>query len=958
MTAKRKLSLVFAFTLILALTFAFVAPFTVQQAIAAPPTVEDRDSWVNPYNGTYYNNLNTNLTGSAFRTELASLITTTHKHKTSYDELKNLYKTTDADPNNNGNVIWFYTGSSVPYTGAMDSGTYRTNREHVWPKQAGSAFPEKTDAGSDAHHLRPLNTELNNTRSNKQFGEVAMTSSNRVAQTGVANYGTSDPNTWCYTSGNVFYPAKGYRGATARILFYVQTRWGNQYNLEFVLGEGFSKTIGDIETLMKWHIEEPPTDQEIRRNEAVAKIQGNRNPFIDHPEYAEMIYCNNGASYSNTLKNVVAEYGGYLNGNLPPVPDDKPTALTLSVSSLNLEVGQVSPEITVTATPSGASNSVDWTSDSRQVATVSDGVVTAKSAGTARITATSTVDSSVSASITVTVTNPVPPQPPKLESLVISPSSLSLTTGGTRQLTVTALPAGTSNAVTWNSSNGAVATVSNAGLVTAIGAGTARITATSTVDGSISASITVTVTSGTVTPDPPDPPKLESLFILPNRVTLTTGGTQQLRVTALPAGTSNAVTWESDDRAVATVSDTGLVTATGTGTAKITATSTVDGNITASITVTVQPDPPKLESLTIYPNSVSLTPGDIQQLTVTASPAGTSNAVTWNSDNGTVATVSDVGLVTATGTGTAKITATSTVDGSITASITVTVSPVPPELESLVISPSSLSLTSGDVRQLTVEALPAGTSNAVIWDSDNEAVATVSDDGLVTAIGVGTAKITATSAVDGNITASITVTVQPAPPKLESLVISPSSLFLTTGGTRQLTVTASPAGTSNAVIWDSDNEAVATVSDDGLVTAIGVGTAKITATSAVDGNITASITVTVTSGTVTPDPPSEETLAAFKAAVAAISDKSTLAERYDAIKAAIDEYNKLTEEARAAVAEQYNTLLSAVEQYNADIEPHNDQFAKATDFGAQALAIALSSVLLAIAVIVGKGLGR
>ena len=173
-----------------------------------------------------------------------------------------------------------------------------------------------------------------------------------------------------------------------------------------------------------------------------------------------------------------------------------------------------------------------------------------------------------------------------------------------------------------------------------------------------------------------------------------------------------------------------------------------------------------------------------------------------------------------------------------------------------------------------------------------------------------------------------------------------------------MTVTASPAGTSNAVIWDSDNEAVATVSDDGLVTAIGVGTAKITATSTVDGNITASITVTVTSGTVTPDPPSEETLAAFKAAVAAISDKSTLAERYDAIKAAIDEYNKLTEEARAAVAEQYNTLLSAVEQYNADIEPHNDQFAKATDFGAQALAIALSSVLLAIAVIVGKGLGR
>jgi len=89
----------------------------------------------------------------------------------------------------------------------------------------------------------------------------------------------------------LFYPGEGYRGATARILMYVQTRWGDTFNLTFVDSAGSCKTIGKISDLLRWHLEEPVTEAEIARNNAVYNIQGNRNPFIDHPEYATKIYC-------------------------------------------------------------------------------------------------------------------------------------------------------------------------------------------------------------------------------------------------------------------------------------------------------------------------------------------------------------------------------------------------------------------------------------------------------------------------------------------------------------------------------------------------------------------------------------------------------------------------------------------------------------------------------------------
>ena len=377
----------------LCLGFLPLLPNVQQQTALAETT------WENTYTGSYYDNLNTDLEGSAFRAELAELITDTHTKYTSYSGLANAFKVADADPDKNGNVIWFYTGTSVPFS-AFGGSVGATNREHVWPKDGGDAFPEKSGPGSDAHHLRPTETQLNSTRGSKNFDEVAQTSANIVKENGSSSYGNSayGADALCYSSGSFFYPAKGYRGATARILFYMQTRWGD-HNLEFVDGAGSSKTIGKISTLLKWHLEEPPTEEEIRRNEAVFGLQGNRNPFIDHPEYAAQIYCYDGESYNNALQQVLAESDDPY-GNLNTAVLE---SLAISPSTVTISVGDTYA-LTAVPTPSNARANVSWTSSDNTVATVSDsGVVTAKSQGTVTITARNKDDASIYATARVTV---------------------------------------------------------------------------------------------------------------------------------------------------------------------------------------------------------------------------------------------------------------------------------------------------------------------------------------------------------------------------------------------------------------------------------------------------------------------------------------------------------------------------------------------------------------------------
>ena len=264
------------------------------------------------------------------------------------------------------------------------------------------------------------------------------------------------------------------------------------------------------------------------------------------------------------------------------------------------------------------------------------------------------------------------------------------------------------------------------------------------------------------------------------------------------------------------------------------------------------PVTPTVNSVTVSPTSATLDPNNTQQLTanVDATPASADKSVTWASNNPSVATVSESGLVTAVAQGTATITATSNLDNtkSGTCNITVNAPAAPIPVTAIALNKSTAIIGIGDSETLTINYTPAdaNTGKAVNWTSSNTSIATVDNSGKVTGVAAGTATITATSTTDASITASCAVTVQAV--AVTNVSINPTSANLQIGGGADLTYTVLPANaTDKSVSWSSSNTAVATVNNNGHVSAVAAGTATITVTTT-DGNKTATCSVTVTAG--------------------------------------------------------------------------------------------------------------
>ena len=321
-------------------------------------------------------------------------------------------------------------------------------------------------------------------------------------------------------------------------------------------------------------------------------------------------------------------------------------------------------------------------------------------------------------------------------------------------------------------------------------------------------------------------------------LTMTVGDTANLTATVIPDSASDRiVSWSVSPEGIARV-ENGRVMALAEGTATVTAT-TNSGGFTASCTVTVYPH---VSGVTLTPSALSLKIGDDPfTLNAIVSPDNALNrTVNWSSSAPSVAAVDENGSVTAVADGTATITVT-TDDGGYTASCVVTV--IQP-VTGVTLAPDILSMKVGDEpAQLTANVLPAGASDkTVIWTSSAPSVAAVDDNGRVTAVADGTATVTVTTR-DGGFTASCEVTViQP----VTGVRLEPSHLSLYVGCTpATLTATVLPAGASDkTVAWSSSDPSVADVDENGSVTAVGEGSAKITVTTR-DGGFTASCTVNV-----------------------------------------------------------------------------------------------------------------
>ena len=318
-------------------------------------------------------------------------------------------------------------------------------------------------------------------------------------------------------------------------------------------------------------------------------------------------------------------------------------SITISQETATLKVGKT-VELTATVMPEDATDkTITWASSDEAVATVNaEGKVTAVALGEATVTATC---GEVSTYCTVTVVAT------PAESITISQETATLKVGETVELTATVMPEdATDKTVSWTSNDEAVATVDAEGKVTAVALGEATVTATC---GEVSTYCTVTVVA---TP-------AESITISQETATLKVGETVELTATVMPEdATDKTVSWTSNDEAVATVDAEGKVTAVALGEAEITATAADGSGISANCLVTV--NPVLAESLIISPESWNGVANESFRITAVVNPDNTTDkTLMWSTNDATIATVDDNGLVSVLKEGSCRITV-ATVDGS------------------------------------------------------------------------------------------------------------------------------------------------------------------------------------------------------------------------------------------------------------------------------------------------------
>lgn len=315
----------------------------------------------------------------------------------SYNGLWAAFQKTDSVPGTNGNKIIDYYGG-CDYSSGDHSGNYSQvgdmfNREHSVPK---SWFSERKPAYSDLIHLMPTDGKVNGTRSNYAFGEVANASetyelvertTNGVTwqEHGYSKFGTPksingvQPNV-----SKVFEPSDQYKGDFARIYMYFAVRYGGG-TCQATSGDGSVHFTSSCTTsnpyvtdyslalFQKWHVQDPVSSRELERMDAVETLQGNRNPFVDHPEWADKIFH---TSYGSSL----AE-----------------GSISLDKSSLSFTIGDSAQNLVAT---SSDGSSIAWDVTPSGVVSLSSAVtnsgsavtVTPLSEGEATIKASSTID--------------------------------------------------------------------------------------------------------------------------------------------------------------------------------------------------------------------------------------------------------------------------------------------------------------------------------------------------------------------------------------------------------------------------------------------------------------------------------------------------------------------------------------------------------------------------------------
>ncbi len=234
---------------------------------------------------TYYNGTE-NLSGNELKTALYNIIKghKTFPYTASTTDVWDILKKTDQDTVDTSRVILLYTGWTRDAAKEYDNEN-GWNREHVWAKSHGD-FGTFEGPGTDVHALRPCDVSVNTARWNYDFAE------------GGEIYVDPDGTTECRRTSNSWEPRDEVKGDVARMIFYMATRYegeNGEPDLEIVdyvnSSPNYEPLHGKLSDLYKWHLQDTVSDWERRRNDIIYyDFQGNRNPYIDHPEFVDKIW--------------------------------------------------------------------------------------------------------------------------------------------------------------------------------------------------------------------------------------------------------------------------------------------------------------------------------------------------------------------------------------------------------------------------------------------------------------------------------------------------------------------------------------------------------------------------------------------------------------------------------------------------------------------------------------------
>lgn len=752
-------------------------------------------------NDNYYQGISDSLVGEDLINALSTL-TSTNFVSHSYSDLPDIYQYSDLSLSGNGKMRMAYTGTEVSFSpGSMPS---NTNKEHVWPASwygNGTRTEGAGTPGADAHNVWPSASQLNSKRGSSAFDELDFSTAYKCYEFSRTDWSYGDPSdndsyVWStakdYSNGvntDVMYPSKGHRGEIARILMYVATRYRNDTRYKVKLHDKPQTLnigrIGKLSTLLKWHYEELPSEWEMYRNNQVAsRWHHNRNPFVDHPEYAGRIYYYLNEPDQNAptdaVKEVIETYGD--------ISTSVVESIAISPNEINMVVGE-QQTLKINVTPSNASKNVTWMSEDSTIASVnSSGIVTANKNGTTRIFATSKENSLITASATINVKD--------ITSISITGNLFKTTFSEGEEFN----PAGL--IVTAHYTDGSASTIENSSC--------------EWLDGNTRKKALSLGTTSVIC-------KFGSLEQIVNGIMVieSQGGSIEIDVNNFSfSGSSYAFhTWTTD-------AITGEAFVYGGTTNKLQFNNSkasyylfnitqIPGSI-KSITATMSEGSKQWEIRTSnekFPNTTKVPTNGTSHGTKTVTTSGT----TWElntSDRFFTLNYADSGVA-------------------YLKSIYIEYGNMSSTQDNIVLDKNSAEIKVGD----TLRLIASATSNNVIWESSDSSVATV-EDGLVTGIKEGQCTITARL---GEAFATCDIVVSKKDEEIihvSNVTLSESRMNKNVGDTFTLIATIEPSNATNKdIVWSSSDETIASVSD-GLVQCLAPGEVLIRATSA-DGNITA-----------------------------------------------------------------------------------------------------------------------